>query len=499
MLQNYRALVVDDHENARLIMSDMLSSLGLAVDLATDGFEAVKKFSDNDKKGQAYDLVFMDMQMPGMSGVQTIETIKNQITKKVPYFIIVTAYGREEVFLKAKQIEVDLILVKPVNLWVLNDVVHQLLEKKEERSFEKNYQQTDNSLEKQISKIAGARILLVEDNEINQEVVLEILKEGQVVVKTVTNGQLAVDEAEKNKYDIILMDMQMPVMDGLEATERIRAKVSGATVPIIAMTANAMRGDRERCLQAGMNGYLSKPIDPVQLFETLLKWIKPEENSRPVSVKPEETDVQLIKIEGLDMETGINRIMGKKKSYIKLLKKFADGQKKTGSEIESAIDQGDFTKAARLIHSLKGVAGNIGATRVAKKAESLETAIREQPGKATLKPLIEELSKELDQLIVLIKLNYNDESEKLSHENEVNVSDEIIIFLETLIPYLKARKPKPCAELIEEKWNRNWTEKIQTKVDDVINKVLKYRFKEAQADAECLLAKLKEEKHENFK
>ena len=183
---------------------------------------------------------------------------------------MVTAYGREEVLKQAEENSFANILIKPVTASMLFDSAVEVLGASNSKTYEAA---AGPSVE--LAQIRGARVLLVEDNELNREVALGLLEDAHLAIETAENGQVAVQMVAEHKYDLVLMDMQMPVMDGLGATRAIRSKPQFQSLPIIAMTANVMESDRDKCNEAGMNDHLAKPIDPEALFAALLRWIKP--------------------------------------------------------------------------------------------------------------------------------------------------------------------------------------------------------------------------------
>jgi two-component system sensor histidine kinase/response regulator len=218
----------------------------------------------------------------------------------------------------------------------------------------------------------------VEDNELNQEVATELLRGAGLVVELARDGREAVDKVQSAAFDLVLMDMQMPVMDGLTATRILRSMPEYATLPIVAMTANAMLADREACLAAGMNDHLAKPIEPEDLFASLLQWIAPRAAPQPLPELPVqmESAEALPSVVGLDTATGLRRVMGNRTLYLSLLRKFVQGQGEVVAHIRRAMEVRDQPLALRLAHTLKSVAGNIGLTQVQLAAESLEHSLR---------------------------------------------------------------------------------------------------------------------------
>jgi two-component system sensor histidine kinase/response regulator len=291
---------------------------------------------------------------------------------------MVTAYGREEVLKQAEENSFANILIKPVTASMLFDSAVEVLG----ASNSKNYDVPANPMV-ELEQLRGARVLIVEDNELNREVALGLLEDAHLSIDLAENGQIALQMVAERQYDLVLMDMQMPVMDGLDATRAIRLKPEFQCLPIIAMTANVMATDRDKCTEAGMNDHLSKPIDPDALFATLLRWIKPRDSrnespelsgpsSAGSSAAPVTGDVALL-ISGVDTKTALRRTGGNPKRYEMLLRKFAET--KAVDEIQAALAAGDMSTAQRAAHSLKGAAANLGVMAVAEEAAKVETAI----------------------------------------------------------------------------------------------------------------------------
>jgi CheY-like chemotaxis protein len=239
------------------------------------------------------------------------------------------------------------------------------------------------SAKEEVGKLRGARVLLAEDNEINQQVAQEMLERAGLVVGIANNGEEAVQRVKVETYDAVLMDIQMPVMGGFEATQEIRKDSRFKDLPIIAMTAHAMAGDREKSLAAGMNDHVTKPIDPDELFSALVRWIKPgergvpEEGGRRTTSEEKKEDLLLPELPGIALSSGISRVGGNKQLYAKLLCKFRESQQNVVAEIRAALHSGDRETAGRLAHTVKGVSGNVGAESVYSAAAELEKAIKE--------------------------------------------------------------------------------------------------------------------------
>ncbi|MDP1525315.1 MAG: response regulator [Rhodocyclaceae bacterium] len=282
--QGRNVLVVDDNDSARMVLGDLLMTMSFMVDEAGSGQAAVDKIKATVGTPDAPEIVFLDWQMPGMDGFDTARAILALGLEKPPHLVMVTAYGREEVLKQAEDAGIEDVLIKPVNASLLFDTAIRLLggEVEDRRS----HGDAPSLMLEEMAAIKGARILLVEDNELNQEVAGEILTDAGFVVDIADNGQIAVEMVAKNAYDIVLMDMQMPVMDGVTATVEIRKDERFMNLPIVAMTANAMQQDKDRCLAAGMVDFVTKPIQPDELWTALRRWVKPKHAAPAVPPAP---------------------------------------------------------------------------------------------------------------------------------------------------------------------------------------------------------------------
>ena len=252
---------MDDSETSREILTDSLRSMTFVVEAAASGEEALVELDRAADEGRPYDLVLMDYKMPGMDGIEAGRRIKKGAgARKVPTVVMVTAYGREEIMRQAEGAGLDGFLIKPVNESVLLNTIMEVLGRGVHRQFRPLAAQATQP--DAMASIRGARLLVAEDNEINQQVAREILESAGFVVEIANNGREAVEKVRSSPYDAVLMDIQMPEMDGLQATAELRQDGRFVDLPIIAMTAHAMAGDREQSLKAGMNDHVNKPIDP---------------------------------------------------------------------------------------------------------------------------------------------------------------------------------------------------------------------------------------------
>jgi signal transduction histidine kinase/CheY-like chemotaxis protein len=404
-LRDMKVLVVDDNATSRSIFQEMLESFSFEVTLAASGQEGLTEL-EKASESQPFELVIMDWKMPGMDGIEASRRIKNHTgLRKIPPIVLVTAYGREEAIQQVEEIGLEGFLLKPVSPSMLFDAIMQALGKEVQDVSLMGRKKEKKS--RALKAIHGARVLLVEDNEINQQVALEILQGARLNVTVVDNGQKGVDAAKKKQYDAILMDIQMPVMDGYTASREIRnLKSKIGNVPIIAMTANAMAGDEQKSIEAGMNDHVTKPIDPDQLFATLQKWIKPvaeptvvqksavrDAPAEPDQVVPVEDDLPE-SLPGFDLATGLSRLMGNKRLYRKLLLDFGANYGGVAGDIREALAARNFTRAHSLVHNLKGLAGNLAATGLQASTVAMEKLVKGQAAEsASNKELNEKLTK----------------------------------------------------------------------------------------------------------
>lgn len=415
-LRGLKVLVVDDNETARRTQEAMLSSMDFDVSLAESGAKAVNMVQQTEIAGKPYDLIMVDWRMPEMDGIETIHAIQKLALAKQPRIIMVSAYGREELLDKAHQAGINDILIKPVTASSLFDVAMRVFGGAESK---KVYESIDVSdLEEKLDAIRGAKVLLVEDNELNQEVAIGLLSEASLKVDIAGNGQQALDQLSRQDYDMVLMDLQMPVMDGLTATQEIRKIKRFEKLPIVAMTANAMQQDFETCIAAGMNDHIAKPIDPRDLFTKLHKWITSSGNtsvikkSDSLAVKPAKAGKSLPKIAGVDVHLGMSRVLGKRPRYISMLRNYVNHQERAAAEIRDALNATDYDTAERLAHTAKGLAGNIGATELQAIAEVLEKLIKNKVDTETIERQVSDFSNALQALIEHIKVALLSEERK---------------------------------------------------------------------------------------
>ncbi|MGY0197193.1 response regulator [Leptothrix sp. BB-4] len=414
-VRNRRALVVDDNATARLTLCDLLEAIGLQASAVDSGAAALQALASADAEGDPYDLALIDWQMPGMDGLETARRVERLGLSTQPQRLLVTAFGREEIHVQAEAEGFAGVLVKPVNGSMLFDALMQVM-RRAPGAVGPNVAPSPAPLDQMLLAIRGASVLLVEDHEINQQVARELLVDAGLRVDVVDNGLKATEQVRLHDYDLVLMDLDMPVMDGLAATRAIRAMPDRGQLCIVAMTASAMAEDRQRCLDAGMNDFLAKPIEPDKLAQVLLAHIAPgiaraprAAPSRPIASAPrpprDDDDAAVLDVPGLDATVGLRRSGGKKALYRSLLRKFiashADVAERLGAQLDRAAqgDKAGRDEAQRLAHALKGVAGNLGATALQQHATELEQALTTGVPLATIEPLRERLAGALAALL----------------------------------------------------------------------------------------------------
>ncbi len=364
-LKGTRVLVVDDRPTARKILAEMLASMAFEVATAGSGGEALSLLEQS-----RYEVVLMDWRMSGMSGLETSREIHKRFSgTRRPYILMVTNYGRDEMRDgKAGLENLDGFVLKPVTPTLLFEAIARVIGGEARAAA--------SSASEEPVKLRAAHILLAEDDEINQQVAGEMLQQMGMRVSIAANGQEVLDSLAREGFDLVLMDLQMPVMDGWEATRRIRSDSSLTGLPIVAMTAHAMVGDRERCLEAGMNDHLAKPIDPRALRAALARWLTSASEGLPP-------------LPGVDTSSGLARLGGNLKLYRKLLGDYRSRFSQAGERLRASLEKQDFESISQQAHSLAGVSANLGIGGVEKAARELEKAARASQVESALVQAVE--------------------------------------------------------------------------------------------------------------
>jgi len=491
-LHHKKVLIVDDNGASREILGSYLQNMGFKTDTAASGLAALDKL-EAAVTSEPFDIVLLDWKMPVMDGMQTCRRIHSMtcLTTK-PKIIMATAYGRDEIHEQALQTGFDGFVTKPVTQSSLFDAVMT--------AYGRRVVSTRRTRDDYLTKaraIRGARILLVEDNEINQQVAVEMLETAGLLVDVAFDGGEALAAVKNNTYDLVLMDIQMPEMDGIEATKWIRKFKTSEALPIVAMTAHAMRGDREKSLAAGMQDHVTKPIDPRELFTTLVRWLpavnrKLQENCDSQAKKetvPDQDARALLpdELPGIDINEGIRQIGGNHALYRELLGKFQRDYSDAGQRLGELIRNDQREEAHRMAHSIKSVAGYLGAKDLQSAAQAVEQRLREeQPVDIPLKAFI--------RAMLLIQngmktITLQEDTQDVSSEN---IAPEEILFgtLEAIRPHLEKQRPKASKEGMKKIQSLGWPHHLRADVLELDKCIQKYRYKEALAVARQLIQRM---------
>jgi PAS domain S-box-containing protein len=438
-LKDLTVLIVDDNESSRYVNQTMIQSFGFQSIEATSGQHCMQLLDhwNSYSKGKKLDLILMDWMMPEMDGFETTRKIKRYDQFNHVPVIMISAFADKKILKKEKNIKIDAFLAKPIKQSTLFDTIMQTFDKKDLiTSLPKD------SAEKSESEMTKRNwqhiaLMLVEDNLINQKVANEILGQVGIQPDIMNNGKEALEAVSKKSYDIILMDIQMPVMDGIQSARHIRKLFSFKELPIIAMTANAMKGDRETCLDAGMNDYITKPIIQNNLFSVIEKWVinaksekeapathyKPDVSESTIPIKPlnqEESVDSTSPINPLNQEEGLDRLGGNKEIYVQLLKSFQDTYSSFPHTIKELI-QSDIKLALRELHSLKGAAANLSLPMVNAAAKKFESQLKANNVKSQ-DQLIQSLDQKLKESFIAI--NAYAQTNNDLHETKEQISDD---------------------------------------------------------------------------
>lgn len=422
-LKSLRVLVVDDNLSCLSVIANILKSFRLEAQLVTNGSDCLAEIKAAKERGTPYDLVFLDWYMPDMDGLQTLKQIREHTdTLGAPRVIMISAYYQDDLLEQTKDLQLSGFVEKPINASALFDAVTGVvgIERKELQSANRHAK----SYQTLSANLRGARVLLVDDNEVNRSLGLDILTQAGLIVDLANDGSEALTKIDQNAYDAVLMDWQMPVMDGFEATRRIRADARFAKLPILAMTANAMSGDREKCLAVGMDDHIAKPINVKDLLTCLTRWIvKPQTKnnksrerglSEPFDAEDESNLSSSLgpvspalavwsRIKELKVREALQRLDGNEALYQKLLD--ALGQEvNVVSQIRDCFARGEVQRALIASHSLKGLAANLGATELMRAAQAVEKQIQPLPDQITpeLERCLQILAEHLDKLLLAV-------------------------------------------------------------------------------------------------
>ena len=404
-LRGTRALIVDDNACAREVLADMTAALGLTADTAVDGLDALRLVELAEARDEPYDLLLLDWKMPGMDGVECARLLSQRAPQRhpTPSVLMLTAFSRGEVqrHLSEQRVSVAALLAKPVTPSTLFDACGAALGLVTRHPT--RIARREEALHAHRAILSGARVLLVEDNAINRELALDVLSRAGIVVSVAGNGQEALEVLARERFDGVLMDCQMPVMDGYAATRALRLQPHLQQLPVIAMTANAMVGDRDKVLAAGMNDHVAKPIKLDELFATLARWVRPAGATAAESNGGDDDPARpdpLATLPGVDAREALAGIAGNAVLYRKLLCMFRDRESDFVTRFRAARGGGDTAAAARMLHDLKSVTGTLAMHGVKQAVVALEAACsRHDVGEDDVDVLVQDLARQLDPVI----------------------------------------------------------------------------------------------------
>jgi CheY-like chemotaxis protein/HPt (histidine-containing phosphotransfer) domain-containing protein len=411
-LRGRRVLLVDGHAPSLQTLAEAARAIGLEVEVAHDGWDAMRAAAMAMQAGRAFEFAVVDLQLPGMEGAACARQLLETTEAAAPLLLMTTVAAREGALasLRAQGLPVREVLVKPVGSERLAQACLAGLSRPAAPPAR------DTPVPPDSRSLAGMRLLLVDDNLINQELASDMLHRAGAQVTVAGNGQEALDALSTLAFDGVLMDLQMPVMDGYEATRAIRAQPRWRDLPIIAMTASAQPRDRERVLAAGMNDHVAKPVDPQRLVAALVHAVGAQAAPRPVTpltaasvpsvgagataaASSRPADESLDRLPGIDAGVGRANTMGNDRLYRRLLLKFREAQHDAPERLQAAWNDGDHPTARRVAHDLAGVAGTLGAMGVHLAARAIEAVCAGEAPAGTLPVLVETLREELSPVI----------------------------------------------------------------------------------------------------
>ena len=500
-----KVLIVDDNETCRIVLTDYLEDLKftvISVDSGPKALSTLKAARDHNEK--PFDLVIVDWKMPDMDGIETSRQIRQLFdSDKGPKIIMVTGFGREDVMKQADELGLDGFLLKPTTQSLLFDSTMVAFGKAFRSEYQKRIQNLPLTIEG-MNSIRGAQILLVEDNIVNQQIATEWLTDEGFFVSVAVNGQEAIDCVQKrikdNYFDIILMDLQMPVMSGLDSTISIRKweQENGLPpIPIIAMTADAMSKTKNKVLDGGMNDLITKPIDPELLFRKLVQYIPAKERELPQKyldkqqAKRKKQRLPFDSLPGIDIDAGLNSARQNVGLYLNILNKFYVNHQHTAKQIKAAIEKNDFESAEIKAHTIKGLAGTIGAKSLQKIGQELENAIYNKD-MSILHELIDRFWNVLNILLKAIRpyVRIMPSSDKDGTQLANGDISELNQHLIELLAFLQEAKPVQIKAIVKKINSKSWPDEIHSDLYDILEQIKKYRYNDAVKVVNLLIGRL---------
>ncbi|MEA3513746.1 MAG: cache domain-containing protein, partial [Campylobacterota bacterium] len=454
IFNNKKVLVVDDCKSWQDILKHLLTSFGIETTSVSSGSKAMELLKESNTN---FDLILMDWNMPKLDGIETTKLLKENCTdKSCENIVLISAYKEETLVNVAKDVGIDIFLQKPINPSTLNDILSDIFLGTSKAST--ILLEEKNSLQQNIQTLKGSSILLAEDNKTNQEVIVGLLGDSGIKIDIANDGLESVELFNKNQYELILMDLQMPNMDGYEATKIIRQ--NDKDIPIIALTANAMKEDVEKTQDVGMNKHLNKPIDVEKLYETLLEYISKKTDE--VNIITKQDDINLPEFENIDTTYGLNLVLDDKKIYVNILKGLYEYK---DVKLESLNDE----EFKRTTHTIKGISASAGALNLNKVAKELD----DTQNKELIPSFYEELNKVISEIEDKI---INQEENIAKIDLQQNQRDELFAKLKEAV---LTKRAKNCKPIIEEFEQYNLSIEDENLYNEVKQLIKKFKFKDA--------------------
>ncbi len=485
-LKGLKVLVADDSEMARTVFNEYLNRMSFDVTMAQSGHEGVEKILQADNV-KPYDLVILDWKMPIMDGAEASRRIRQHSNlKHQPKIILTTAFGREDIKVQAEEYKLDAFLLKPFTAESLVDTIKSVFSPEDKRPHP--VPSSPTKIDTRLASLHGAKILLVEDNELNQKIIANMIQKGGMQVALASNGREAVDKVRRGGFDLVLMDIQMPEMDGYEATTEIRRDPALRDLPIIAMTANDTDEDRDKSIQSGMNDHIIKTIPVDEFFASLLNWINVADRSISATnrIKPEtvtKTDDECFHslLKDFNVQDGLARAGNDKALYLSFLQKFKHQYSGAEKKIKADLENGNSKRAKSTAHAIKGAAGTVGAIKVMQAAKQMEIALKFGSGDDQLDRL-QAFEEVLNRAFTTIDsiATQQPKSAGRSRSGDADASIDLLLdLLEELKPFIKSRRPIKCKPLIAEILSRQWPEPLSGQVEQLGTAISRYRFEKA--------------------
>jgi len=517
-MRGRKVLVVDDNSTARKILQELLASMTFQVECVSSGELALEALRQAHSAQVPFEVVLLDWRMPGMDGIETAKRIRQEHLSAAPKLLMVSAALLDEFMGLPSAADFQGYISKPVHPSQLFDAIMGAFGRPATRTAADGFATATN--------FAGTSVLLVEDHEINRQVAAELLAKAGLLVTEACNGREAVEWVQRQHFDLVLMDIQMAEMDGLEATRQIRClEAEGKLIekprddegvkqpstmgkhgnlpvppstplPIIAMTAFAMSGDREKSLACGMNDHISKPIEPAALVETLRHWLPTKaavDGEGPESGRggtllsdPWVLRSQLRTVRGLDIAKGMRHVGGNQALYRRLLLKFLADYGDAEAQLEVELREGRNKEVLRRVHSVKSVAANLGATGLQQEAAALEAAMRQGGGWDDRR--LDAFRHELRDLRTTLSAAMLPQPNSPPEDTRpAGTAEELKALLEQLREPLRKRQPQPCLELLQAIAVKSWPPKFLLSLNELESHITKYRLAEAAVTLERIL------------